>query len=115
MQVGKLSKRCRIERPNLVREDDFGTSSIDWVLHAVEWCNVQDELPSRNEDLRAGATVVTSRTRIRMRYRSDIDTSMRVIMHRPNEVVYSIIGAPAEMGDRDGIEFMLERSSVNEQ
>jgi hypothetical protein len=46
---------------------------------------------------------------MRMRYRSDVTTDMRVVLFRPTEQTWQIIGGPAEIGVRDGIELMIER------
>ncbi len=110
MDIGKLNKRCRIEKPVITQEDVYGTQETSWTTHAVVWCNVQDVLPSRDESIRGGVTAATSKTRLRMRYRGDIDTSMRVVMFRPLETIYNVIGYPAEIGNRDGIEIMIERT-----
>jgi len=44
-----------------------------------------------------------------MRYRSDVTTEDRVVLFRPTEQAWQIIGGPAEIGVRDGIELMIER------
>lgn len=112
MDIGKLDKRCRIETPSVSQDAVYGSPVTTWATFAVVWCNVQDVLPSRDESLRNTTIATTTRTRLRMRYRGDIDTSMRIVMLRPTETVYEIIGGPAEIGRRDGIELMIEKSSV---
>lgn len=104
----KLDRRVRIERP--VDDEEFdGAGSGSWVLVAEVWANVQDVLPSRAERLHEGVNVAARPARIRMRYRRDIDSSMRFVM---DGRVMQIVSGPAELGRRVGLEFMAEDYSV---
>lgn len=109
MIIGKLDRRCRIERKLVTIDPTYGTENVTWVTHAVVWCNMQDVLPSRDESLRNGIIVGKTQSRLRMRYRGDIDSTMRIVIMRPTESVWNIIGGPAEIGVRDGIELMCEK------
>ena len=109
MDIGKLDKRCLIQRKVVTQDDVYGTEIITWTTVASMWCNVVDSAPSRDESIRQGMSMTASRSRFRFRFRSDIDTSMRIIILRPVETVYQIIGGPAEIGNRDGIEIMCEK------
>lgn len=111
MNIGPLDKRCRVERPVSTPDPEYGTPVITWELVGVRWCGVQDVLPSRSESIKQGLGISTSQARVRMRYCSDIDSSMRLTIMRPTARVYSIIGGPAELGNKDGVEFMVERVS----
>ena len=114
MYIGDLTKRCMIERKSVTQDATYGTEIITWVVVGVAWCNVQDAVPSRDERIMQGLSVASVRTRVRLRYRSDIDTTMRIIMLRPTEKIYQIIGGPAEIGARDGIEIMCEEVTSGE-
>ena len=111
MNIGSLNTRCRIERKVTTQEADFGTEVSAWGLLGVAWCAVQDELPSKSEAVKNGLAISTSRTRVRMNYRTDIDSSMRLVISRPTPTIYQIIGGPAELGNKDGIELLCEKSS----
>lgn len=111
MNIGTLNTRARIEQKSVTTDPDYGTEVVTWVLLAVVWCSVQDELPSRSEAVKNGLAVSTQRTRVRMRYRSDIDSSMRLVINRPAPTVYQIISGPAILGNKHGIELFAERYS----
>lgn len=111
MDIGKLNKRCRIEYPVVTPDPVYGGSETTWHTLDTRYCNLQDVMPSRDEQIRNGASMTKVRSRLRMRYTSDIDTTMRVVIFRPTEQIWNIIGGPAEIGARDGVEFMIERVS----
>jgi SPP1 family predicted phage head-tail adaptor len=114
MKIGPLNTRCQIERKVVSGQDAYGNDVFTWELFNTRWCHMQDEMPSRSESVRQGLTVSANRTRMRTRYPIDIESSMRVIAYRPDRVVYQIIGGPAILGDKEGVEVMLERVSSDE-
>lgn len=76
------------------------------------WAEVQDALPSRSEAVRQGLAQARNQVRLRMRWRAGLDSSMRVTVHGDTgeDVVYQIVGGPAEIGGRKGgLEMVLER------
>jgi head-tail adaptor len=104
MRIGQLNRRIRIERP--VADDSLdGAGSGDWVLVGEAWASVQDALPSRGERLADGINVAARPARVRMRYRTDVTPNMRFVM---GDRVMQIIAGPAELGFRQGLEFMVE-------
>lgn len=113
-----LDARVRFERRVETQDPDYGTPIITWSLvpNGVVWANVKDVLPSlrREEGVAAGGGLQTDtrRTRVRIRYRSDIDTTMRVIIYRPSAIIYQIVSGPAEMGQHEYLELMVERYST---
>lgn len=109
MDIGNLDKRARIERKTVTQDPTYGTDVEVWVTFASVWCNLADSMPSRDEQIRNGLTMNKVRSRMRIRYRGDITSNMRVVLMRPDEQVWQIIGGPAEIGVRDGIELMIER------
>lgn len=110
MKLAPLDTRCRIECP-VVTKDAYGAPVTTWTLLAVVWCSVQDVLPSRAESVRQGLTVARNQTRWRARYRTDMDSSMRIVIQRTDAVTYQIVAGPAELGDHAGIECVLEKYS----
>lgn len=118
MKKGDLNRRIRIESP--VADDSFeGAGSGTWSLVAEVWANVQDALPSRGERLADGINVAARPARVRMKFRSDVTSDMRFRIGRNvkndagervwiTDRIVQIISGPAELGNRDGIEFMVE-------
>lgn len=118
MKKGPLNRRLRIERPT-ANESFTGAGSGTWSLVVEVWANVQDALPSRGERLAEGINVAARPARVRMNYRQGIDSSMRALIghYRLDEFeqlvwvtdrTVQIITEPAELGRREGIEFMVE-------
>ena len=111
MNIGQLNYRCRVEYPARTNDATYGGSEITWNLLCEGWCSCQDNLPSKSEAVKSGLVVNINQTLIRMRYRMDIDSSMRVIVYRPDETVYQIASGPAVIGNKEGLEMMCEAFS----
>lgn len=101
-----LNKRCRIEYKSVKNDPKYGTEQVTWQLLAVVWCNVQDVLPSRAEAIKNGLAVGNKQARLRMRFRKDVDSSMRALI---DGVVYQFISDFAELGQREYLEAMIEK------
>lgn len=109
MQAGRLDRRIRIEQKSVTQDLTYGTEVITWATLVETWANVQDVLPSKTETLERNALVMgTGQTRVRIRYRSGIDSSMRVVLIGDTERVMQIVGGPAELGRKEGLEMMCE-------
>ena len=107
-----LDKRCRIEKKSTTEDPDTGRPIINWIPLDAVWAEVQDVLPSRSESVRQGLEIARNQTRVRIRYRSDVDSSMRLVIWRPGPITYQIVAGPAEIGGRQAyIEFVVERYS----
>jgi len=122
VSAGTLTRLITIEHKQATQDTQYGTQVITWVPLAVLpgsppvaerfWAEVQDALPSRSESVMQGLAVARNQTRVRIRWRSDIDSSMRITVHGDTDVVYQIIGGPAEIrGRRRMLEMMCERYS----
>lgn len=112
MQAGDFNRIVSIDRPVVSNDATYGSAVTTWERLATFAAQVEDALPSRSESVQQGLVLGRNQTRLRMRYRSDIDASMRVIVHGDSDVVYQIVGGPAEIGGRRvGLELMLERFS----
>lgn len=104
LQAGKLDRSIRIERP--VADDSFdGAGAGSWALVATVSAEVQDVLPSRSEQLAGGINMSARPARVRIRYRTDVTPDMRFVM---GGRVMQIVSGPAELGRREGLEFMVE-------
>lgn len=105
--------RLRIERP--VTENSFdGAGSGEWEPVATVYAQVQDALPSRGEKLDGGMTTSIRPARVRMLFREDVAAHMRFAVLRNvggvDTVIrlLQIISGPAELGYREGLEFIAE-------
>lgn len=121
VSAGKLDRQITIESKSVTPDPVYGSEVVTWVpLSTVGsppvaeryWAEVQDVLPSRDEALRNGLVASCNRTRIRIRYRSDIDSSMRITVHGETDVIYQIVGGPAIIAGRKTlIELFCEKYS----
>ena len=122
LRTGDLDRRVRIERKGA--GTGFTSAGKDnWELVAETWAQVQDVLPSRAERFAEGLTIANRPARVRMRFRSDVNAGMRIVMGH-NEVdgtgelqwhadrVMQIVAGPVELGRRVAIELMAEDYST---
>lgn len=105
MNAGKLNRRVTILRRIEVQDTTYGGFVATWSTLATVWAEVQDMLPSRAERMAEGVEIARRPCRVRMRYRSDVTSAMRL---RIDGREYRIVGGPAELGQREGIEFVAE-------
>jgi SPP1 family predicted phage head-tail adaptor len=69
-------------------------------------------MPSRAESVTQGLSMSKNQVRVRMRYRNDIDSSMKITVHRDTDQIMQIIGGPAQIdGRKQFLEMMCERIS----
>lgn len=122
MRSRAFNRQITIEKRQTTQNSQYGTEVNTWVPLSAQpgsptiavrfWAEVQDFLPSRSEAVTQGIQVARNQTRLRMRYRDDVDSTMRVIVHGDADVYYSIVGGPAEIAGRKGaMEMVLERYS----
>lgn len=116
--AGRFNRRIRVERP--VPDDSLdGAGSGDWTPVCEVAAEVQDALPSRGERLAAGINAAARPARVRIRYRTDISSAMRVLVGRnlraddgtlywQTDRTAEIVTVPAELGLREALEFMIE-------
>ena len=122
MRGRAFNRQITIEKRQTTQNSQYGTEVNTWVPLAAYpgsptvavrfWAEVLDFLPSRSEAVTQGLQVARNQTRLRMRWRDDIDSTMRVVVHGESDTYYSIVGGPAEIGGRkEGSEMVLERFS----
>ena len=109
IQAGDLNRRVTIERAVLVQDPGSGAYSTSWETLATVWAEVQDVLPARAESVANNLNLSRRPARVRMRYRDDLDSTMRLFM---DGRTLNIISGPAEIGLREGIEFVAEQLST---
>lgn len=119
MRAGNLDCRIVIEYPVATVDPTYGTEVITWhplvasgsPLSAVPlWAQWQDVLPSRSESVQNGLAMARNQSRLRLRYRSDMTSAMRVTDYATG-VVYQIVGGPAVIGRNQWVEMVVERYS----
>lgn len=103
-----LNTRCQIEYKSVTRDATYGTETIIWALKAVVWAELQDVLPSRAENVTNNIDIALNRTRVRMRYRDDINSTMRF---KARGYTYQFVAGPAMIGRNEYMEFVAERYS----
>jgi len=110
LAIGNLDRLVRIERP--VADEQFdGAGSGSWQTVAERvWCSIHDMLPSRGEKIANGVDISTRPARVRMYFRTDVSSDMRFVETTDgvDGREMQIVSGPAEIGRRDGLEFMVE-------
>ena len=102
--ASRLDRLVRIERK--VGDTGFrGAGKGAWEKVAEVYAEVQDILPSRGEKLEGGINLAHRPARVRMRYREDVTTDMRLVM---GARIMQIVAGPAEIGRRELVEFRVE-------
>lgn len=111
--ASRLKDVVRFQRP--VADDSFdGAGSGAWVDVAQVRAELVDALPSRGERLTDGINIASRPGRLRLRFRDDLTPSMRVqLLKKVGDVwevvrTMQIVAGPAELGRREGVEFMVE-------
>lgn len=116
----KLDRQVLIEKKSSSQESGYGTEVVAWlplstVAAAAEWywAEVSDFSPSRNEAMVQGVPFGRTLTRVRIRYREDIDSSMRVtVRDDTGNRVMQIVGGPSHVGGRKQLtELICEKLS----
>lgn len=122
MRASSHTRQITVWKKVVTADPDFGTEIVTWEPLVAEvgspviaqrfWAEVQDALPSRSESVTQGLAVARNQTRIRLRWRNDIDSSMKITVHGDTDVDYQIVGGPAEIeGRKERIEIMCEKYS----
>lgn len=108
-----LDQRIRIEKVLTTSDADYGTPVVTWVAHATVWAQVQDVLPSKAEAQPNALRLTIGPSRIRTRYLAGVTAAMRVVLLTRGNRVLQIVTAPAELGRKEGLEFMAEEYSTD--
>lgn len=122
MRAGRLDRQITIESRSIAVDPDTGDETVTWTPLSYEpgspavaeryWAEVQDALPSRSEAVTQGLPIARNQTRIRFRWRDDVNSTMRVTVHGDTDRDYQIVGGPAEVsGRKELLEIVCERYS----
>jgi head-tail adaptor len=119
----RLNRLITIEVPPTSQDSTYGTATGAWTALAYLagsplvaekfWAEVQDVMPSRSESARQGLVVGKKQSRVRIRWRDDVTSAMRVTIHGDTDKVCQIIGGPAEVGGgrKRYLELLIEEST----
>lgn len=100
----------RLERP--VPDDSLdGAGAGRWELVDEIWAEIMDLLPSRSggENVVNGIDFAERPARVRIRYRTGITNTMRLV---DGDRIMQIVSMPAELGRREGLELMVKDYSA---
>jgi SPP1 family predicted phage head-tail adaptor len=109
IKPGDLDRRITFEQRSTSQDATYGTQTLSWTTVATVWAQVRDVLPSRAEDIADNVSIARRPARIRIRYRTGLDSTMRIDIGGRK---LRITAGPAEIGRREGIEFMAEEYST---
>ncbi|MES2634013.1 MAG: head-tail adaptor protein [Pseudomonadota bacterium] len=118
----RADRQASFYRKVVTTDATFGTEVVTYEpvvaqagspVIAERWrVEFQDVMPSRSEAVKQGMAIASDRGRLRMRWRGDLDSTMRVTLHGESDKTYQIVGGPAEIGGRKQyVEMVLERYS----
>ena len=118
----KFNCQVTVEKKQTTVDSTYGTEIVTWVpLVALAGspvvaekfpAEIQDALPSRSEAVQQGLGIARAQSRLRLHWRDDMDSAMRVTVHKDSDVVYQIVSGIADIGGRkEAIEMMLEKYS----
>lgn len=123
MRAGNLTRQVSIYRPTKTLDPVYGSELPGWAPLVPQAGNaalaqrfaaqVVDMLPSRSEAVRQGLAQARDQVRVRIRYRTDVDATMRITIHGDRDQVYQIVGGPAEIGRKAWLEMVCERYTTS--
>lgn len=94
--AGDLDRRITIQQRSVAREAVYGGETVTWTTLATVWAQLW-ESATDGEFIEGGTLAYARPTRLRIRYRSDVDPTMRVSL--PTGRLLQITGT-AELGRR---------------
>ncbi len=90
----------------------LNTPIADWTVFTTAWAEVQDYLPRQAERVADVINLAARPTRISTLYLNGITSAMRVRIGGVGGRILQIIVGPAELGNREGMEFVAQETST---
>lgn len=115
MNIGKLDRYVRIEQKTVTQDPVFGSEVETWSTYVETWASIEDITTNNQERTNSDLRQLTRPCRIRMRYFPGIDATMRVIVLDRDDRLLQIVSKPAELGRKEGIEFMAQEYQTGGQ
>lgn len=112
MKAGPRNRRIVIERRVETQDPTYGTITATWETLATVRAEIRDMIPSRGERIAEGISIARRPCRVRMLYRGDVDSTMRL---KHGDRVLKIVSQPAELGFREGVEIVAEEVTTEGQ
>lgn len=110
MDAGSLDRTITLLQRSAGRDPKYNTPNGGWTAFAENIAaSVQDFVPSRGERLADGINITMRPSRVRIRYREGVTSAMRVLYRGET---LEIATRPAELGRRDGLEFIVQAIST---
>lgn len=107
MRIGDLDRRITFQRRVGTQNAASGAWSYSWTDHATVRAQVQDYL--RAESVEADIALAARPARIRIRWRADITSDMRVIF---GDRTMRIVSGPIEIGRREWLQLVTAEFST---
>jgi SPP1 family predicted phage head-tail adaptor len=108
MRVGKLDRYIRIEQKSITEDPDYGAGLETWTTYKHAWASIEDVTTKMQESTNSDLRQLKQPCRVMLRYDSNIDVTMRIVMLDRDDRILQIVSQPAEIGRREAIEFMAE-------
>lgn len=112
MRIGQLDSYVRVEEKTTTYDTDFGSQEEVWIEYKTAWASIQDVTTRNQEQTNSDLRQLKQPCRVIMRYDANINANMRLVLLDRNERILQIVSQPAELGRREGIEFMAENYNV---
>ena len=107
--IGQMKRRVEIQRKSVSR-DDFGTETVSWRKVAAVWARVIQTGVSEDFQNDADREIALRNARIRIRFRTDVDETMRVVY---DDLPWDIEGI-SEWGFKDQLELTVKTDVHNQ-
>jgi SPP1 family predicted phage head-tail adaptor len=102
MNIGSLNRRVSIVQPG-AQTDQIGQPAPVWTELAPAWASVR--YLSGVESLKADAVTATAKASVRIRYRDDVTTAMRVVF---GALVFNITAVLPDERAREYVDLVCE-------
>jgi head-tail adaptor len=113
MNIGNLDRFVRVEQFTTVQDPVFGSETKTWATYLETWANVEDITTNNQERTNSDLRQLTRPCRVKMRYFDGIDATMRIVLLDRDNRLLQIVSKPAELGRKDGIEFMAQEFATD--
>jgi SPP1 family predicted phage head-tail adaptor len=112
MRTGALNRFVRVEQRSVTQDPDYGSEVVTWTKYKDAWASIHDITTKMQEETNSDLRQLKQPCRVQMRYDSGINATMRIVMLDRGNRILNIVSQPAELGNRDAIEFMAENYVV---